>query len=119
MSNQGVTGLKGTQMKNGLLYLYALLAMLTLTNVAVAQVEPQWDGWMHPGIGWGGMMFGGFMMVAFWGGIVFLIVLLLRGNTGAIGASRRQRAIDIANERLARGEIDDDAYDAIVSKIKG
>lgn len=101
---------------------FCAFGMATLfSTFANAQVETQWDGWMHPGIGWGGMMFGGLMMVSFWGLVIFLIVLVLRGGRGETSGYRdvqhSQNASEIAKERLARGEIDHEAYDAIMHKI--
>lgn len=64
-----------------------------------------WDG----GWGWGHMIFGSVMMIAFWGGIILLVVLAVRwlSATGghAPGPGGRS-AVDILRERFARGEID-------------
>ena len=70
----------------------------------------------HHDWGFGAMLFGGLMMVAFWGGIIVLIVFVVRGLGGggpgrddrAIG---RQSALDILQERYARGEIDHDEFE--------
>jgi putative membrane protein len=63
------------------------------------------DGW-----GWGQMIFGGAMMIAFWGVIILLIVLAVRwlGSVGhgSSSGSSGKRAADILRERFARGEID-------------
>jgi len=59
------------------------------------------------GMGWW-MVFGGIMMLLFWGGIIALIVWaisrLTRGG-GSTSADTRHSALDIAKERYARGEI--------------
>jgi putative membrane protein len=60
---------------------------------------------------WGGGygFFGGFMMIAFWGIIIALIVVAVRwfnakdGNSGS-------NALAILNERFAKGEIDEDEF---------
>ncbi len=57
------------------------------------------------------MMFGGFMMVVFWSGIILLIVFTVRrlGGGPSHGAGlppSGKRALDILQERFARGEID-------------
>ena len=72
--------------------------------------------------GWGGswswlaMMV---MMVAFWGGIIFVVVMLMRhGNQAASRqameptplAAARPAPQEILAERLARGEIEPDDY---------
>lgn len=61
--------------------------------------------------GWGHMAYGGWMMIVFWGGIVLAILLLARAfGSGAFGP-RRQSALDILQERFARGEIDKAEYE--------
>lgn len=64
------------------------------------------------GWGWGQMIFGSIMMVAFWGGIILLVVLLVRwlaapgrGAAPQPGPAGKS-ALDILKERFARGEID-------------
>jgi len=58
------------------------------------------------GWGWGGMAFGGLMMVLWFVLIVGLIVLVVRWIGGTIGRSSDQSALDILKQRYARGEID-------------
>jgi putative membrane protein len=71
-----------------------------------------WDyGW-----GMGGMLFGGgLLMLVFWGAVIVLIVLLV-GRLGGLGppdsmGRPRSTALDILQERYARGEIDKQEYD--------
>lgn len=72
---------------------------------------PGWDyhwdgGW---GYGWVGALLMIITMLVFWGGLITVIVLLIRrfGHQGHTqnGAQR------ILDERFARGEIDKDEYD--------
>jgi len=66
------------------------------------------------GTGWGNWILGFLMMVFFWGGLVVLLVLALRGW----GANRRPdgRTPDhpdaraILEERFAKGEISEDEF---------
>ena len=64
--------------------------------------------------GWGHMLFGGLMMVLFWGIVIALAVLRVRGLTRGRGAPfshRRPTALDLLQERYARGEIDREEYE--------
>ncbi len=71
-------------------------------------------GWMW---GWGGMIVGPLMMIAFVVVVVAVVVLLVRwigGDRGAGPASSGQdggSALDILRERFARGEIDKDEFE--------
>tara|TARA_R100000455_G_C6272249_1_gene128936 strand:- start:2224 stop:2547 length:324 start_codon:yes stop_codon:yes gene_type:complete len=62
--------------------------------------------YMH-GMGAGGWIFGPLMMILIIALIVGVVVLILRwmGITDGAG-NRRDQALDILNERFARGEID-------------
>lgn len=67
-----------------------------------------WDGtW-----GIGGWLAMGLMMVVFWGGLIALVVLLVRGSfrTGQTTTTTppQRDAGDLLAERYARGEIDDE-----------
>jgi len=70
----------------------------------------------HNDWGAGAMVFGGLMMVAFWGGIIYLIVVVVRGLGGS-GATRHdppaasRSALDTLRDRYARGEIDHDEFE--------
>jgi putative membrane protein len=64
--------------------------------------------------GWGHMLFGGLMMVLFWGAVIALAVFLVRGLTRGRGDAMvqpRPTALDILQERYARGEIDREEYE--------
>ncbi len=68
--------------------------------------------WGH---GWGGMIFGPLMMIVFIALIVGVVVLVVRwlGGAGAGPAqgSKPKAALEILEERFARGEIDKDEFD--------
>ena len=74
------------------------------------------DGW---GMGWFGMIF----MIIFWGLIIIGIVLLIRwliqttGSRGSSGVSTGSKAMDILEERYARGEITRDEFESMKRDI--
>ena len=93
----------------------ALLLLVTFLSMqaqsATAQPGMWGDGW-----GWGHMFFGSFMMLLFWGGLVILIVLAVRWMSagsprGGDGPAPGNRALDILEERYARGEIDKEEFE--------
>jgi putative membrane protein len=74
-----------------------------------------------PSFGWGGMMFGGLMMVLFWGVLIALGFLAFRAFTRSdhwhsrdenrTGGRREDNALAILKDRYARGEIDKEQYE--------
>ena len=64
-----------------------------------------WDG------GYG--MFGGLMMILFWGVVIALIVFAVKWfNDSQGGGNRGKRdALEILRERFASGEIDEEEFD--------
>lgn len=90
---------------------WSMSAVATIAaSTAVADPEGPWDGHMMWGGGYG--VFGGLMMLVFWGVIIALIVLAvhwLRDNNGT-GTARSPDALDILRQRLAKGEIDEEEY---------
>ena len=64
--------------------------------------------------GWGHVLFGGFMMVLFWGAVIALAVFLVRRLSRGRGDAMdppRPTALDLLQERYARGEIDREEYE--------
>ncbi len=82
-------------------------------------------GW--PGFGWGGMIFGGLMMLLFWGGLIVLAILAFRAlsrsggwqskDASRIVSRRDDGALAILKERYARGEIDKEQYERMRSDL--
>lgn len=81
------------------------------------------------GVGWGGWIVGGLMMLAFWGVIVMLAVMLFRSLVGprreehtstspdVPAALPAKGALDILKERYARGEITKQEYEQMREDI--
>lgn len=82
-----------------------------------ALAQRQGNDWMwHSSSGWGHMIFGGLMMILFWGAVIVSIIFLVRWLSGHLGSSHspaptQQTPLDILKERFARGEIDKDEYE--------
>ncbi len=72
--------------------------------------------WQYGGFGGAGMLW----MLLLWGGIVLLIVWAVR-NLGASRVERdtTDRALEILEERFARGEIDNDEFIQRRSELRG
>ena len=70
---------------------------------------------MMIGNDWGGWIAGALMMVVFWGGLVALVVFLVRGSGArpSQGGERRSGpdAREILAERFARGEISEEEFE--------
>lgn len=65
--------------------------------------HPMWSG------GWGGLFMGWGMMAIFMIAVVAVILFLIRGIGGG-GDNTRPSALDILDDRYARGEIDAAEY---------
>ena len=64
--------------------------------------------------GWAGWFAMATMMVVFWGAIIAVVVLLVRGrgsDQGVRPAPPRPSAMEILDERFAKGEIDREEYE--------
>lgn len=75
--------------------------------------------WFGHGFGWGGLIFGGLMMLLFWGGLIALVVLVVRAfsTSGSRETPRDNKAsetpLEIVKMRYARGEISKAEYEEI------
>ncbi len=67
-----------------------------------------WGDWNS----WGWWIFMVPMMILFWGGVIWLIVWLVRQSTGSTG-SRDNDAVEVARRRYARGKIDREEFEQI------
>lgn len=70
----------------------------------------------HWGVGWGWMLLGMAFMVVFWGALIWLFASLIRG---ASGRDPHEGPREIADRRLAAGEISEEEHDRIVAKLSG
>lgn len=70
--------------------------------------------------GWGWMLFGGVHMLLFWLLMVLLIVALVKWLKGSesTGKEGSKDALDILEQRLARGEIDMDTYRKLKQELQ-
>ncbi len=79
-------------------------------------------GWYGGGAGWGGWLVMAVGMIAFWGLVVFAVVAIFRGigrTNGPADQPPRRDALQILDERFARGEIDADEYHARQAALRG
>ncbi len=67
---------------------------------------------MHEGLGWW-MIFGGIWMIVFWGGLIALAVWGITRLTGCSGSGTERKALEVAKERYARGDIDKKEFERI------
>jgi len=69
--------------------------------------------------GWGGWLLGGLMMLLFWGGLIVLVVLIIRSFSGSGSRSQNQivttpsNALEIIKNRYAQGEISKEEFETI------
>jgi len=68
-------------------------------------------------VGWGGWLMMALIMVAFWGLVVYAVVVLFRGSapssrSGSTDAADPKDPRQILDERLARGDIQIEEYQA-------
>ncbi|MAO57240.1 MAG: hypothetical protein CMM61_16310 [Rhodospirillaceae bacterium] len=66
--------------------------------------------------GWGGMFMGWGMMTIFMIAVIVVILFVVKGLTGG---DRSSSALDVLNERYARGEIDAAEYNERKKNISG
>ena len=78
-----------------------------------------WESMMSymDGYNWTHMLFSGFLMFLFWGGIIaFVFLLLLRRSRDAdtdAKAFQRSTQLEILRERYARGELDKQQFEKL------
>ena len=80
------------------------------------------DGY-DDGMGWW-MLWGGLLTVLFWGGLFVVIYRIFgatRINRNGVSPSdlNRDSAEDIAGRRLAAGEVNEEEFDRIMSRLGG
>lgn len=92
----------------------AVAASAFAAHPALAQPADGWNGGYGHMMGGGYGFFGGAMMLLFWGLIIFLAVLAARWlmERDGKGRGKSRDAHDILRERLARGEIDPEEFEA-------
>ena len=90
----------------------AVPATVALTGIATVMGDPydHMDGW---GAGW--WLWMAIMMVVVWGGIIAIAVWAVGRFTG--GGNERISPLDIARERLAKGEISEEEFERIRQKL--
>ena len=81
-----------------------MLAIITANLTGLAQ-----SGWGHMG-GWGWGWWMGLAMIAFWAGVIWMIVAATRRTSLPPGPDPTETARVVLAERLARGEIDPAEY---------
>jgi putative membrane protein len=87
-------------------------AILTLTSVAAVTGDPydHMDGW-----GAGAWIWMTIVMVVVWGSIIGAAIWAVSRFTG--GENKRTSPLDIARERLAKGEISEEEFERIRHKL--
>ncbi|HMN28174.1 MAG TPA: SHOCT domain-containing protein [Caldilineaceae bacterium] len=74
---------------------------------------------MGGGMDWGWFFSGGLLMLLFWGGLIALVVMVLRSLTGgathdangsSVHRATEPTALEILQARYARGEISQEEY---------
>lgn len=73
--------------------------------------------WWHGGWNWWDWLWMSAVMVAFWGGLIWLVVTLVRGER--TGGTDRANPEDVLAERFARGEINEDDYRQRLDVLRG
>jgi len=88
---------------------------------AEAQYFPDHMGMWSGNWGWGHMIVGGFVMLLFWAAVIAVIILIVRALAGPHREPRGQSrsALDILEERFARGEIEREEFEEKRSLLVG
>ncbi|NJE76143.1 hypothetical protein E3E37_04295 [Thermococcus sp. ES12] len=84
--------------------------------------EGEW-GW-HEMMGFGYFgIFGAIFMLLFWvliiAGVVWFVKWLVEQGSGGSAGTSKRRALEILDEKYARGEIDDEEYERRKRKLLG
>jgi putative membrane protein len=76
--------------------------------------------WSHSGGEWWWMLFGGLWMIIFWGVIIGLVVWAIRQFTRgkARDAAPRETPLEIAQGRLARGELTREEFEDLKQSLQ-
>jgi putative membrane protein len=113
-------------MRRALVAAVTSIVALSAAASALAETAPDRNAMWHMGWGWGwgGMIFGPLVMLVFLAGVVVLAVLLVRwlgggGGHGHEGPPARRTALEILQERFAKGEIDKQEYEERKRVLKG
>ncbi len=69
-----------------------------------------WDNGWYDGMGGWGWFFMAVLMLAFWGGVVWMVTSGLRHGFKPSSAASTPAPEDILNDRFARGEIEVEEY---------
>jgi putative membrane protein len=78
--------------------------------------------WIDGGFSWGWMLFGGLMMLFFWGGLIALAVVIIRSfarGASSSGQGNDKPALQILEERYAKGEISQEEFETIRTDLSG
>lgn len=87
---------------------------------ALADQNPVWrDGYGHMTWDGGHGFFGGLFMLLFWAAIIAIIVFAVRWFSERDAKQNKPDALDILKERLAKGEIDPEDYEARRKTLEG
>lgn len=68
--------------------------------------------WYGNGMGAGGWLVMVAAMAFFWGLVILAGIMIFRGSGRGGGATRDRGALEILDERFARGEVDREEYEA-------
>lgn len=104
---------------------FAVLAAWAAAGPALAQVQGGPGGYgYHPHMwgewGWGGMFLGPVFGILFIAAIAIAVALVVRAlGYSAAGRGGSRSALDILDERFARGEIDREEYEDRKRVLKG
>ena len=94
-------------------------ALVLSVGAALADPSDSWgEGFGHMMWGGGFGMVGGLMMLLFWGAIIALIVLAVRGFSAGSRSGGKSDAAEILRERYAKGEIDEEEYERRKAKLE-